>query len=193
MKNKSFVNNYFRHVRRKYRSLLGIKSNRIGVTKCDMVFLEHIITENQQLVNFVEFGTFGGYTSLLFGMMARMREAPFYTIDIKDFRTDVVKKAWLPNMWFLSYDLLSEINPKVVSLIEKENTFLFIDNGNKKQEVNMYCDFIKPGSIMAVHDWESEVFMEDIYAALTKNNMVPLFEDVAKEINPRCRCWIKNV
>jgi predicted O-methyltransferase YrrM len=190
--NEHFFNNYFRHTRRGGRSSLGIKSKMIGTMKGDNIFLDYAITENPHLCNFVELGTYGGFTSLFLGLMARLRNADFYTFDIFDNRVDIVKKAWLSNMFFIQDDILTNINTKVIDLISKENTFLFIDNGNKIKETNMYLDYMKKGSVIVIHDWNTEIKIEDVEDVLRRNNMKSLYEDVSTSLNSLGRCWIKE-
>jgi len=179
--------------RRKFRSMMGLKSNMVGVGRGDMLFLEHMIASMEQVSVIVELGTFGGVTSMFLGMAARLRGVPFCTFDIQDVRVPEVKSAWLNDMmYFYQTDILSKPSEYVTQLISNPYTFLFVDNGDKEKEANMYASYCGPNTVMVIHDWGDEVKQENVEPELLKCGFKMQHEDVAKELQSVCRCYIKG-
>jgi len=179
--------------RRRFRSLMGLKSKMVGVGRGDMLFLEYALAQMEEASVIVELGTFGGVTSMFLGMCARLRDVPFCTFDITDVRTPEVKKAWMDDMmYFYQTDILSKPNDYVLELIRNDNTFLFVDNGDKEKEANMYAQYCGKNTVMIIHDWGDEVKQENIEAELTRCGFKMQYEDIAIQLKSVCRCYIKG-
>ena len=179
--------------RRKFRSLMGLKSKMVGIGRGDMLFLEYVIANMPELSVIVELGTFGGVTSMFLGMIARLRGVPFCTFDIKDLRVQEVKEAWLNDMmYFYQTDILSEPSSYVTELVKNPNTFLFVDNGDKEKEANMYASYCGPNAVMVIHDWGDEVKQENVEPELHKCGFKMEYETVATELRSVCRCYING-
>lgn len=82
------------------RLTFGLNSNMIGVGRGDMFFFDYVVAKHNQFKEFVEFGTFGGVTSLYIGIMARLRGANFYTFDISDKRIECIRNNWLEHVFY---------------------------------------------------------------------------------------------
>ncbi len=149
-------------------SVLGMYGQQLS--RGDMLFIEYVLGNNQQYKNIVELGTASGLTSLYLGTAMKLRNGTLTTFDIKDNRTDEVKKAWLNNMNQTIEDILNVHSVMVGFNLQMNNTLAFIDNGDKVKEVNRYAKYLKVGSGFIVHDWETEVFEEQITKTLTDYN-----------------------
>ena len=158
----------------------------------DIFFFDYVVAKHNQFKEFIELGTFGGVTSLYLGMMARLRGVKFYTFDNIDRRIECIKNNWLDNMFFMKEDVLISANEKVINEIEKESVLLFIDNGNKIKEFNLYVPYLKINSVVLVHDWNEEIRESDIIENLKKYNFISFHNDTAENLQSSCRGWIKQ-
>jgi len=174
------------------RLTFGLNSRMIGTGRGDLFYIDYIVAKHNNFKNFIELGTFGGVTSLYIGMIARLRKSTFYTFDISDRRIPCIKDSWLDNMFFMQEDILISANKNVINQIEKENIFLFIDNGNKIKEFSLYVPYLKTNSVVFVHDWNEEIRESDIVEIIKQNNLIPFHNDMAEKLQSSCRGWIKQ-
>ena len=116
----------------------------------------------------IELGTARGTFSLYLHLFCIERGADFYTYDNRGSLTkgpvhDLAGTA----STFTQMDVLfgdSTLRP-IFNLIEGEGiTVLFCDNGNKQREVAIFGSRLKPGDLLAVHDWGREINAEHIKA-----------------------------
>ncbi len=170
------------------RNLYGCGYYEISTGLADRAFIDDIIFHNHHISQIVELGTFKGVTSLHLGMSARVMEKDFYTFDIEDLRPLKIKKAWLDNMHFYQEDILS-LNQNLVNIISKPNTLIFIDNGDKEKEFNMYVPFLGPNSIIIIHDWETEVFLKNIQETIDEFLLEPYNEKLGDMLGTHCKAW----
>jgi hypothetical protein len=101
-----------------------------------------------------------------------------HTFDYKDFMKDLRKahrptsleelaefktKVFGKTVHFHVENILEKPNQNLIDLLNRpEKKFLYCDNGNKVQEINMYAQYLKPGDFLGVHDWGTEVSAESI-------------------------------
>lgn len=163
------------------------------LSRGDMMFMEYILANNEQkYTTVVELGTAIGLTSLYLGVSMKLRNGKLYTFDNIDHRSNGVKLLWQDNMTQHIADVLSSPNNDVIELMGIDNTLAFIDNGDKKKEVNMYAPFIKNKSGLLVHDWNTEVFEHEISETLIKYNFKRQYEDIGNMLHSHLAFWIKN-
>jgi len=108
----------------------------------------------------IEFGTYhGGFTKYLANWFAQV---PIYTIDIQLLMTKELHDWFIKrgNVSILYASLFSDnlIIPFLLAMPMKK--FLLVDNGDKDMELNMYAGYLRPGDLLAVHDWSDEVNLE---------------------------------
>lgn len=185
---------FLSRAKRKHRSLMGLKTHMVQFGRGDMLFLEYVLAQMKVASSIVELGTYGGVTSMFLGLAARLREIQFHTFDIKDARIKEVRRAWFNDMmYFHKTDILSSKNEQVTNIINKPNTFLFVDNGNKEKEVNMYASSCGENTVMIIHDWGKEVKQENVEPELSNCGFEMYYEKLAQELNCICRCYIKKI
>lgn len=147
---------------------------------------EKILLENK-FKRIVELGTWKGNLSLYFLLYCLSENAEFYTYDIYklnsyiDCKQDKLKSILEFEKYFKLCDIFLNKN-EIKHIIQKEGrTFLFCDNGHKKQEFNVFVPFLKVDDIVGVHDWEIEIKYEDIKEIIKKENLEMIFEDECKK------------
>jgi len=50
-----------------------------------------------------------------------------------------------------------------------ERKLLFCDNGDKKREINLFGPLLKPGDVLAAHDFGTEWKLKDVAGMLQEN------------------------
>jgi hypothetical protein len=120
----------------------------------------------------VELGTYcGGFTKYLCEWFPNV---PIFTIDLVSMvsRTDMDLfrekgnvSVIITNQLFENGDLL----PMLLSSPRRK--FFFCDNGSKIEEVREFAGYLRPGDLLAVHDWSVEIHWEEIA------NVMGQFED----------------
>lgn len=125
----------------------------------DFPIVESIIFPHRPLV-LVELGTDeGGFAGFLADMAAGWG-GRVVTFDIKaKFKSDLLSA--FSNLSFEQADVLGE-EPhwRVVELISQPRVLLYCDNGNKQREVELYAQFLQSGSLLGVHDYNTEIMAE---------------------------------
>lgn len=179
---------------------LGHGNKKLQMSWSDYYYIDFVLTRFQNIKHVVECGTFGGVTSLYFGMVTRGRGGELHSFDIFDHRPASTKSGWLDNMLFHREDILydqaswkSELelnfgdkNPNVIQLIQRNNTLAFYDS-IKCLEIKMYAQFQPVGSVFLTHDWDTEVNEDCIRETLQRHNFIPLYTDLASSIGTRVR------
>ena len=177
-----------------HRTLYGVDYTEIGTGFGDRIYMDILIQkklEGGDISQIVEFGTWTGITSLHLGMSAKVNGLEFHTYDISDMRSEQSLRGWLDNMFFHEDDIL-KFNKGVKKLISKPNTFIFIDNGDKELEFNQYVPYIGKGSIIIIHDWNTEVNPNHISDIINKYSLESYHWEYAEALGSHCRAWIKT-
>ena len=172
------------------RTLYGCNYFEISTGFADRIFIDYLMLNQGPITQIVELGTWKGVTSLHLGMSAKVMGVKFHTFDYVDVRPAKVKSAWLDNMYFYQEDILT-LNKNLINLISKPNSLIFIDNGDKEKEFNQYVPYIGANSIIIIHDWNTEVFEENIQDTIEGNLLEPCNLDVAELLGTDCRAWRK--
>lgn len=111
----------------------------------------------------VEIGTQSGNFSLYLYLFSLTKIAQFQTYDVKDQidRTFVKDLLGFRNH-FQELDVFKHIEEVAELLSRPGKTVLFCDGGDKEREFNTFVPFLKPGDIVAVHDWGTEVHKKNL-------------------------------
>ena len=133
-----------------------------------------------EFARFVEVGTGYGNTSTFFMLHCMQKGAEFYTFDRMANRVtnssplkellDLKDKATVGDVYgtTLSQAVLQTINLPGV-------TVLFLDGGDKPHEFRLFAPALKPGDIVAVHDWGRAIKPEWVQATVDDCNLDPMF------------------
>ena len=111
----------------------------------------------------IELGTYcGGFTKYLCSWFPFV---PIFSIDVvsmvskkdMDFlRENGNVSLIITNQLFRNGDLLPAL------LSSPRRKFLFCDNGSKIEEVREFAGYLRPGDILAFHDWSTEIEWDDV-------------------------------
>lgn len=165
---------------------------RSGCGKGDYLFLDYLFYSFPQLRLAVELGTFRGLTTLWLGVAMQLRGGHVTTFDIADVRDADIVAAWPANITFRREDVLAD-NPNVVGqfgLVGPPGVLLFCDNGDKVREVALYARHLRSGSVLLVHDWETEVPPAAVAPFLTE--FTPFQHDFAALLQSHLRAWVRR-
>lgn len=143
-------------------------------TWADFIVWEAILNSEHRrgLKRIVELGTWTGGFSLYLYAQATARQMGFLTMDSvlpADLGLSVPK--WIPG--FVRCDIWKMKDELRLSLGHGgEPIVLFCDNGNKPRELKEFAGAVSPGSLVAVHDWGTEVGPDDV-----PDFLVPIHEE----------------
>lgn len=104
----------------------------------------------------IELGTDEGGFSGFLSDLAASWNGEVFTFDIEQ-KFDPQLLVKFSNLYFKKIDVLTNRSSLVVSLVSRPRTLLYCDNGNKQQEISMYAKSISMGSLLGVHDYNTEV------------------------------------
>jgi hypothetical protein len=138
--------------------------------------IEDILNENKQIKGIIEIGTAEGALSMLLGLECYVREfKPLLTYDIEKKKEPKLFK--LLGIKSIIRDCFNEKSIQEIKEYADSPILLICDGGNKAKEFNTFIPYLKSGSIIAVHDWNSRLKLEDIIDTVSKYNLKPLHED----------------
>jgi cephalosporin hydroxylase len=134
----------------------------------------------------IEIGSQKGALSLFFANMAAVTERfRFSTFEINlccwynrpgegvGHWFDKLQKLCPEHIQMHNMDCFSDEAAKLVQeLIKRGKTLIFCDGGNKVKEFKHFVPMIKPGDRLMVHDWEHEIWMNDLVETMQQHNIV---------------------
>ena len=145
----------------------------------------------------VEFGTWLGLVTTVFGSWASDFNATVLSLDVRLFvplRTLLVLTKYpVVLLQENEYKADSLALKRIAEYLDSEDKhFVYCDGGNKKRELWLYSRFLRSGDIIACHDYnrtkeddtglcfnpETErVYLEDVKKIQERVNLVPLWGD----------------
>ena len=130
---------------------------------------------------FIDIGTYNGNFSYYLLLFCKERGARFYSYDVLDHKNKRIAG------YFQKLDVFKNEN-EIGTLIRQDGiSVVFCDGGDKAREIQIFSQYLKPGDIIAVHDFGKEVFLKDIPPGLTM-----IYKDLI-EMNPLTRWFQKDV
>lgn len=110
----------------------------------------------------IELGTYyGGFTKYL----AEWVVVPIWTFDnvyrMSEETSKYLKERDGVTLVLTPYLLRSDAF-LVKILSSPHRKFMFVDNGNKQIEIELYAYQLQSGDLLGVHDWGTEVFRKDV-------------------------------
>jgi hypothetical protein len=116
---------------------------------------------------FLELGTWRGGMAAFLATQCKARNMRFATIDSKSHILENREFIEFLGGSCLTFDVFNlELISGVIQAMPKP-LLLFCDDGDKRREVRDIARFLKPGDLVAVHDWNSEIGADDIPARWT--------------------------
>lgn len=146
----------------------------------------------------IEIGTYrGGFTACL-GIIAKNAEnmPSVHTFDVSN-HVDEKTKRWL-NVFGVDRRGDCFEKDEIAGLMRGNGVALLLcDGGDKVREFNTFAEFLKPGDIIAAHDFHDyvywpwqEITIEQIKGTLTKYNIQPYADDIL--VGTGWRAFIKE-
>ncbi len=151
--------------------------------------LNQNLEENRQIEAVFELGTGYGAMSMCLGLLGIHYDIPIFTYDLCEHISPSVKRTFFHlGIKFYQKDLFNPVNHQEIS--EKmgrfNNIYLICDNGNKRQEFADYIRYLKPNSLISVHDYGLEFTAQD---ASKYNNIEPFHEEEWMKHNTQFSTW----
>lgn len=146
------------------------------------------IIESHEVETFIELGTqYGGLSLMLSDGLPGVQ---VHTFDIRDQWSGKARTLG-PDIIFHVEDILGDPGPVRELLRLPARTLLYCDNGNKIKEVELYADHLKPGDILGVHDWGTEIGLEHICHIVTPEKFSPVRHMLFEAMRWAARFWQK--
>lgn len=160
--------------------------------------IDDILNENKQIKGIIEIGTLPGSMSIFFGLECYERGLkPLLTYDIKGYLKNSTPKPKLFKLLgikFIIRNCFHEDSVQEIKDYADVPVLFFCDGGNKKKEFIFFTGLLKQNSVIAAHDWNKEINLEDISDTVSKYALEPLYEDEwdAPPDNIRTCFWRKT-
>lgn len=136
----------------------------------------------------VEIGTLNGAFTTALAFHSWLSKCKVYSFDLCVCPNEDWKalSAFL-GIEFIRKDVFDNVDT-VKSLVQRPGTsYLLCDGGNKRREFNLFAPFIKPGDVIAAHDyccgdpeewwpWQ-EIQLKDVQETVTSLGLVPFMQD----------------
>lgn len=125
--------------------------------------IDRIMSENPDIRGIVEIGTGGGALTTVLGLYGISKNIPVLSVDHEDSHDSRIFRQL--RIRYLQMDEFSDefANELLDFLASINGPVLFIcDGGHKAKEFRLWAPVLKPGSIIAVHDWTTELDLESI-------------------------------
>lgn len=112
----------------------------------------------------LEIGTYNGNFSHYLMLLCEEKKADFETYDIIDYKN----KKLTGN--FHQVDVFAILSHLELFIKHSGQSIVFCDGGDKAGELRTFSQYLKSDDIIIVHDWNIEVFPEDV-----PNNLIEIY------------------
>lgn len=161
---------------------LPMSQNRLAVPTWSFAMEKH------PPVNIVEIGTNNGGFTIALGIHAWAIKAQIHTFDITQApNEDFLPLAAVLPISFHKLDCFSEKGEKLIrEIIQRPGTtYLLCDGGDKPKEFNHFAEFMKPGDVIAAHDYSvkeewwpwREVKLCQVQDAIMRHDLSPFMQE----------------
>ncbi|HCR36449.1 TPA: hypothetical protein DIU22_05435 [Candidatus Woesebacteria bacterium] len=156
------------------------------------LFLFEKLLGDYPIKRILELGTWYGNLSLYFLLYCLNIDADFRTYDTLNISSKSKLKTLLEFEKYFQQKDIFKSTEEIREFIQREGrTFLFCDNGSKKEEFRLFVPFLKNGDIIGVHDWDSEIFLSDISDIIELYHLEMIFEGECKKYDKKLRFFKK--
>ena len=146
-----------------YRSFLG---NYIMHTWLEAFSLELVFNANPDIKRVVELGTGEGGFTIFLAVHMSMRGGEVITFDVDHNKMPTPTRKLLKALQVRAVvaNVFAEetVNEIRGLLSSAERKLLICDNGDKEREFEVYAPFVRPGDLILVDDWRTEVRPEHL-------------------------------
>ena len=135
----------------------------------------------------VELGTGGGGVSAFFSDVVRQWDGIVHTFDYITSCETLLQKC--DNVIFHQADCVGN-GPidEVINVINKGTVLLYCDNGHKETEIEIYSEHLNKGSLIACHDYDTEVNPFWINSFLESRGFKKFHNDELRNLYGTVRC-----
>jgi len=159
--------------------------------------LEKIFNELGPFDWVIELGTGNGGLAIFFSVQQRIRGGKFVTFDFdlegktgKNPRGVQVDRLKRLSISYQEKDIFSpRTRGSILRRIKEGKTFLYCDNGNKATEFRTFAPHLKPGSVVGVDDWGTEIREEHVSEICKRQGLRPIKQWI---VGARQRFWLKD-
>lgn len=145
-----------------------------------------IIDENPQIGRIIELGTFKGSMTVALGLEGIRKGIDVHTWEISKQISEETEKLF-SRLGIKAYNADIWGNKEFIKTLFDRPVYLLCDNGHKATEFQEFVPHLKPGSIVSVHDWNTEVHPRDIESL---NAIIePFHEDDWMKHNVQLATW----
>ena len=140
----------------RFHSFTGVSFGKISCAQyyVDFYVWEAVLNAMDEIEAIVEIGTFHGGFSRYLAAQAQIRGSIFRTYDVMEPETKV------PG--FVKLDVFAHADEVLEFLLSCRPFICLCDGGNKARELKTFASALDHDSIIAVHDWGSEVTPPDV-------------------------------
>jgi cephalosporin hydroxylase len=136
----------------------------------------------------IEIGTNSGGFTIALGIHAWRIGATIYTFDVCKAPTEAFLplSRILPIMFYKTDCFMPDITTFIKQLIELPGIcYVLCDGGDKPKEFNLFADFLKPGDVIAAHDYSvkeewwpwSEITCQQVATSVFQNKLVAFMQE----------------
>jgi hypothetical protein len=155
----------------------------------DLLILEWVFHQNREIKHIVEVGTGHGLSTLYLSQVCRLRGGELHTFDHHPPR-QAYRDLWPDCARFHEADVLTEECQELIPFIARPRSLVMLDDGNKPRELELYAKHLPCNSVLAVHDFGSEVAPKCDWAKIVSDaGLEPYLWEESVEWHSQVRCW----
>jgi cephalosporin hydroxylase len=163
---------------------------RMGHNYYAYYMIDQIMIQNPQIKGIVEIGTAHGALTTVLGLWGVKLGIPVVSMDHNAGLHDEAIFERL-GVEFIECDENSEEATENISAMCMDPLFIYCDGGNKPEEFRKWAPIIRPGSVIAAHDWGVEIGPKDIELYVDKYKLIPFMQDRWERMNVQMAIWRK--
>jgi cephalosporin hydroxylase len=164
---------------------------RMGHNYYAYYMIDQIMIQNPQIKGIVEIGTAHGALTTVLGLWGIKRNIPVLSLDRNGRLHDKTIFDRL-GIEFIEADENSEMVAKKIIGMCHDPIFIYCDGGNKPREFNDWAPIIRPGSVIAVHDWGVEIGPEDVNESIELYGFEPFMPERWERMNVQMAIWTRE-
>lgn len=163
---------------------------RMGHNYYAYYVIDQIMIHNPQIKGIVEIGTAHGALTTVLALWSIKRNIPLVSIDRNGRLHDKAIFDYLGVEFIEADENSPKVNKKIMQMCY-DPVFIYCDGGDKPAEFRKWAPAIRPGSVIAAHDWGVEIGPEDIGEADRLFGLKPFMPDRWERMNVQMAVWQK--